>query len=126
LGKKITKGDEHLMAKQNTTPTQDDQKQENDPTSGYGKSGGNMGAGKSGKENLGTEKPSDDARMGSNESPDGDHDLRSVDDTDDARGGGSNQDRGKGKPEADATGGRRAKHNDDEDKYRGRSGGNSG
>ena len=31
----------------------------------HGKSGGNMGAGQSGKENLGTEKPADDNRMGS-------------------------------------------------------------
>jgi hypothetical protein len=33
--------------------------------SGDGISGGNMGAGKSGKENLGTEKPTDDKTMGS-------------------------------------------------------------
>ena len=33
--------------------------------SGYGSSGGNMGAGKSGKEDMGSEKPTDDRRMGS-------------------------------------------------------------
>lgn len=32
---------------------------------GYKSSGGNMGAGKSGKENLGSEKPTDDESMGS-------------------------------------------------------------
>ena len=39
--------------------------QDNDQSSDYGSSGGNAGAGKSGKENLGSEKPSDDERMGS-------------------------------------------------------------
>ena len=34
-------------------------------SSGAGSSGGNMGAGRSGKENLGSEKPSDEAGMGS-------------------------------------------------------------
>lgn len=53
-------------------------------------------------------------------------DKRSVDDTDDARGGGSNQNRDKGGVELDSTGGRRAKHNDDADKYGGRGGGNRG
>jgi hypothetical protein len=32
---------------------------------GYGKSGGNMGAGQSGKENLGVEKPTDGGKAGS-------------------------------------------------------------
>jgi hypothetical protein len=32
---------------------------------GYEESGGNMGAGRSGKENLGSEKPSDDKSLGS-------------------------------------------------------------
>lgn len=39
--------------------------QDNDQSSGYGSSGGNAGAGKSGKENMGSEKPTDDERMGS-------------------------------------------------------------
>ena len=93
-----------------------------------GTSGGNMGAGKSGKENLGAEKPSDDARMGSEKSDGGGGkpQLRSHDDKSSSRGGGSNQSRGKGGVETDATGGRRAKHNDDEDKYNGRGGGNRG
>ncbi len=34
--------------------------------SGYGKSGGNAGAGRSGKEDMGSEKPSDGAGLGSN------------------------------------------------------------
>lgn len=102
-------------------------KHDRDETSGYGKSGGNMGAGRSGKEDMGSEKPSDDARAGSHK-PDGSDEtnLRSSDDTDSLKGGGSNQDRDKGGPEADATGGRRAKHNDDEDKYGGRGGKNRG
>ncbi|MCW3051277.1 MAG: hypothetical protein JWN14_447 [Chthonomonadales bacterium] len=88
---------------------------------GFGKSGGNMGAGKSGKENMGTEKPGDIDGQGS-QKPGGDHDnnKRAHDDKTSARGGGSNQNRDKGGVETDATGGRRAKHNDDEDKYGGR------
>ena len=38
---------------------------DNEQASGYGKSGGNMGAGKSGKEGMGSEKPSDAEGMGS-------------------------------------------------------------
>ena len=102
-----------------------DQK-DKDETRGYGVSGGNMGAGRSGKEDLGSEKPTDDSRGGSNKAHDSnDIQLRSSDDTESSKGGGSNQDRDKGGPEADATGGRRAKSNDDEDKYGGRGGKNS-
>ena len=36
-----------------------------DQASGYGKSGGHMGAGKSGKEGMGSEKPSEEKGMGS-------------------------------------------------------------
>ncbi len=39
--------------------------EENEEPTGYGKSGGHMGAGKSGGENMGTEKPSDHKSMGS-------------------------------------------------------------
>ena len=39
-------------------------KNDQKPT-GYKSGGGNMGAGKSGKENLGSEKPTDDENMGS-------------------------------------------------------------
>ena len=39
--------------------------QHDEQASGYGKSGGNMGAGKSGKEGMGSEKPSDEEGMGS-------------------------------------------------------------
>ena len=46
--------------KQTTGNIQNDQK-----ASGYKSSGGNMGAGKSGKENMGSEKPSDETGMGS-------------------------------------------------------------
>lgn len=38
---------------------------DDEQASGYGSSGGNMGAGRSGKENLGSEKPSDEEGMGS-------------------------------------------------------------
>ena len=38
---------------------------DNEQASGYGSSGGNMGAGKSGKEGMGSEKPSDEEEMGS-------------------------------------------------------------
>lgn len=112
-----------------TEPVEQSNKHDSkDETSAHGKSGGNMGAGKSGKEGLGTEKPSDDLRMGSQKS-EGEGDeahLRAHDDKHSPRGGGSNQDRDKGGVETDATGGRRAKHNDDPDKYNGRGGGNSG
>ena len=39
--------------------------QDHEQPSGYGSSGGNMGAGKSGKEDMGSEKPTDDRGMGS-------------------------------------------------------------
>ncbi len=39
--------------------------QDAEHASGYGSSGGNMGAGKSGKEGMGSEKPSDEEGMGS-------------------------------------------------------------
>ena len=38
---------------------------DNEQETGHGKSGGNMGAGQSGKENLGTEKPTDGGQAGS-------------------------------------------------------------
>lgn len=38
---------------------------DNEQETGYGKSGGNMGAGQSGKENLGVEKPTDGGQAGS-------------------------------------------------------------
>lgn len=43
----------------------DRNKKANGTPSGYGKSGGKMGAGQSGSENLGSEKPTDDAAQGS-------------------------------------------------------------
>jgi hypothetical protein len=45
-------------------------KNDEKPT-GYKSGGGNMGAGKSGKENLGSEKPTDDENMGSQKPGDG-------------------------------------------------------
>lgn len=39
--------------------------QDNEQSTGYGISGGNMGAGRSGKEGMGSEKPSDEEGMGS-------------------------------------------------------------
>ncbi len=44
---------------------QNDSEQDKDQSTGHGKSGGNMGAGQSGKEDLGSEKPSDNDTMGS-------------------------------------------------------------
>ena len=44
---------------------------EEEKTTGYKSGGGNMGAGKSGKENLGSEKPTDDENMGSQKPVDG-------------------------------------------------------
>ena len=46
--------------------------QGDDHAGGYGKSGGNAGAGKSGKEGMGSEKPSDEAGMGSQKPGGGD------------------------------------------------------
>jgi hypothetical protein len=43
----------------------DDNGNEQARGTGHGKSGGNMGAGQSGKEDLGSEKPSDGPGMGS-------------------------------------------------------------
>ena len=116
--------------KQKTQGPQDveDKKQ----SQNYGKSGGNMGAGKSGKEGLGIEKPGDEMGQGSQkpgaDGGDGAHadTQKRAHDDHTARGGGSNQSRDKGGVEMDATGGRRAKHNDDEDKYGGRGGGKRG
>ena len=119
------------MADQKQKVQSQHEAEERNPDSGYGKSGGNMGAGKSGKEDLGAEKPEDNSTMGSHK-PDhnGDHQAetraRAHDDKSSARGGGSNQNQGKGGVETDATGGRRAKHNDDNDKYHGRGTGNRG
>ena len=38
---------------------------DNEQASGYGESGGNMGAGRSGGEGMGSEKPAEEAGMGS-------------------------------------------------------------
>jgi hypothetical protein len=43
----------------------------NEKPLGYKSGGGNMGAGRSGKENLGSEKPTDDESMGSQKPGDG-------------------------------------------------------
>ena len=55
------------MTQQNQRSSSDDwsNKPDHKKTSGDGKSGGNAGAGKSGKEGLGTEKKTDDERFGS-------------------------------------------------------------
>lgn len=50
---------------QKTHPKADKNSSDNEQETGYGKSGGNMGAGKSGGENLGTEKPADGGQAGS-------------------------------------------------------------
>jgi hypothetical protein len=56
------------MPQQNQRSSSDDYSNKDHPkTSAEGKSGGNVGAGKSGKEGLGTEKKTDDERFGSQE-----------------------------------------------------------
>jgi hypothetical protein len=50
-----------------TGKERDSNKDDKKPT-GFKSRGGNMGAGKSGKENLGSEKPTDDENMGSQKS----------------------------------------------------------
>lgn len=55
--------DEKEKAKEKKNREESDD--ENEKTTGHGKSGGNMGAGQSGKEDLGSEKPSDGPGMGS-------------------------------------------------------------
>lgn len=56
------------MTQQNQrSSSDDDSNNDRELTTGYGKSGGNAGAGKSGTEGLGTEKKSDDERFGSQE-----------------------------------------------------------
>jgi len=53
------------MTQQQRRSSDDDSNKDHEPTTGYGKSGGNAGAGKSGTEGLGTEKKSEDERYGS-------------------------------------------------------------
>ena len=54
------------MTQQNQRSSSDDYSNKKHPkTSAEGKSGGKAGAGKSGKEGLGTEKKTDDERFGS-------------------------------------------------------------
>ena len=48
-----------------TKPENSEAADNNEQETGHGKSGGNMGAGQSGKENLGTEKPTDGGQAGS-------------------------------------------------------------
>ena len=59
------KGREKKIKEKSDIPDHD-----HEQPSGYGSSGGNMGAGKSGKEDMGSEKPTDDRGMGS-EKPSG-------------------------------------------------------
>lgn len=49
----------------------DDRNKDHEPTTGEGKSGGNAGAGKSGKEDMGSEKKIDDERFGSRKATSG-------------------------------------------------------
>ena len=51
--------------KDNSRKKKSKKKDENPHASGHGTSGGHMGAGKSGKEGMGSEKPSDGEGMGS-------------------------------------------------------------
>ena len=53
------------MQQQRRSSSDDWSNKDHEKTSGEGKSGGNAGAGKSGKEGLGTEKKTDDERFGS-------------------------------------------------------------
>lgn len=54
-----------MTQQQRRSSSDDDSNKDHEPTTGYGKSGGNTGAGKSGTEGLGTEKKSEDERYGS-------------------------------------------------------------
>jgi hypothetical protein len=51
--------------KDSVKKTKNTAKQDDEKPTGYKSGQGNMGAGKSGKENLGSEKPTDDESMGS-------------------------------------------------------------
>jgi len=54
------------MTQQNyRSSSDDDSNKDHELATGEGKSGGNAGAGKSGKEDFGSEKSTDDERMGS-------------------------------------------------------------
>jgi hypothetical protein len=65
----LSKGDKKTMADPKDAAKNIESADKNDekPTS-YKSGQGNMGAGKSGKENLGSEKPTDDENMGSQKS----------------------------------------------------------
>ncbi len=54
-----------MTQQQRRSSSDDDSNNDHEQTTGYGKSGGNAGAGKSGTEGLGTEKKSEDERFGS-------------------------------------------------------------
>ena len=54
--------DQKEKAKEKKNQEDDDN---NEQASGHGKSGGNMGAGQSGKEDMGSEKPTDGSGMAS-------------------------------------------------------------
>ena len=53
---------------------QEEADDKNEQASGHGSSGGNMGAGQSGKEDLGSEKPTDGPGMGSHKPGDSESD----------------------------------------------------
>jgi hypothetical protein len=74
---------------------------------------------------MGKEKPKKKDHDSAGRAQEGEA-LRAHDNKESAAGGGSNQSSKREGVEMDATGGRRAKHNDDEAKYRGRGGGNRG
>ena len=60
--------DQKDKAKEKKQQEESSSGQDSEHATGHGSSGGNMGAGRSGKEDLGSEKPSDGVGMGSNES----------------------------------------------------------
>ena len=67
------------MTQQNYRSTADDESNKEHPqSSGEGKSGGNAGAGRSGTEDLGSEKKSEDERWGSRKHQGGDQELEDA------------------------------------------------
>jgi hypothetical protein len=67
------------MTQQNyRSSSDDDSNKDHELATGEGKSGGNAGAGKSGKEDLGSEKSTDDERMGSEKAKGGNQKTRTA------------------------------------------------
>jgi hypothetical protein len=70
-GLRIRSVREGTMTHSKNAPKKKIARKDDEKPIGYKSSGGRMGAGKSGKENLGSEKPTDDETMGSQKSAGG-------------------------------------------------------